>query len=156
MADAWYYARNEQRFGPLPRAELGKLALEGQLLPNDLVWTEGMPDWQRAYSVAGLFSHPPGTPPAVPFGEIYPDTSRRVAAGICGILLGSLGIHKFILGLNGPGVIMLLVTLFSSCVTVGIGPAVIHVIGIIEGVIYLLKSDREFYQTYIVGRRGWF
>jgi len=37
-----------------------------------------------------------------------------------------------------------------------IGPAAMHIIGIIEGVIYLTKTDEEFYRLYIVGRRGWF
>ncbi|MCS7254305.1 MAG: NINE protein [Armatimonadota bacterium] len=79
-------------------------------------------------------------------------SGHRIAAGICGILLGSLGIHKFILGLTTPGIIMLLVTLF----TCGIGGFVMWVIGLIEGIIYLTKSDEEFFQTYIVGKKGWF
>jgi hypothetical protein len=30
------------------------------------------------------------------------------------------------------------------------------VIGLIEGIIYLTKSDPEFYWTYVVGRKEWF
>ena len=81
-----------------------------------------------------------------------PEDSKRVAAGICGILIGSLGIHKFILGLTTPGLIMLLV----SVLTCGLAAPVMHIIGLIEGIIYLTKSDEEFYQTYIVGKKGWF
>ena len=77
---------------------------------------------------------------------------KKVAAGVCGILLGSLGVHKFILGLNTPGIIMLLVSLF----TCGIGAAITGTIGLIEGIIYLTKSDEEFYQAYAVEKRGWF
>jgi len=77
---------------------------------------------------------------------------KKIAAGICGILLGSLGIHKFILGLTTPGIIMLLVTLL----TCGIGGLVMHVIGLIEGIIYLTKSDEEFYDLYGVQKKGWF
>lgn len=77
---------------------------------------------------------------------------KRVAAGVCGILLGSLGIHKFILGLTTPGIIMLLVTVLSC----GFGAAVMGVIGLIEGIIYLTKPDQEFYQTYAVEKKGWF
>ncbi|MEX0716039.1 MAG: hypothetical protein WD066_05605 [Planctomycetaceae bacterium] len=29
-------------------------------------------------------------------------------------------------------------------------------IGLVEGIIYLTKSDEEFYQTYIVGKKEWF
>src|ERR1700680_158350 len=69
--------------------------------------------------------------PAVP----RPDEGKRVAAGICAILIGSLGIHKFILGLNTAGLIMLLVSLL----TCGIGAIPMHIIGLIEGIIYLSK-----------------
>jgi TM2 domain-containing membrane protein YozV len=77
---------------------------------------------------------------------------KKLAAGICGILIGSLGIHKFILGLTTPGVIMLLVTLL----TCGIGGMVMGIIGLIEGIMYLMKSDEEFYQLYAVEKKGWF
>lgn len=68
------------------------------------------------------------------------------------ILLGSLGIHKFYLGYTKSGVIMLLVSLL----TFGIGAAVMEVIGIIEGIIYLTKTDQEFYQTYEAQQKEWF
>lgn len=77
---------------------------------------------------------------------------KKIAAGICGILLGSLGIHKFILGLNKPAIIMLLVTLL----TCGIGYFVMLIVGIVEGIIYLTKSDEEFYQLYAVQKKEWF
>lgn len=77
---------------------------------------------------------------------------KKVAAGVCGILIGALGIHKFILGLTTPGVIMLLV----SVLTCGIGAIAMGIIGLIEGIIYLTKSDEEFYQTYAVEKKGWF
>lgn len=78
--------------------------------------------------------------------------SKKIAAGICGILIGSLGIHRFILGMTTPGLIMLLVSLL----TCGVGAAVMHIIGIIEGIIYLTKSDAEFYQTYMIQKKAWF
>ena len=77
---------------------------------------------------------------------------KKIAAGICGILIGTLGVHKFILGLTTPGLVMLLVTVL----TCGIGAFPMYVIGIIEGVIYLTKSDEEFYEIYAVQKRGWF
>lgn len=97
-----------------------------------------------------------------------PADSKKVAAGVCGILLGGLGIHKFILGLTSGAVTMLCITLAGGLVGMGcgcvfpplfllaFGPAVMHVIGLIEGIIYLTKSDQEFYQLYIVQRRQWF
>ncbi|MGQ0635576.1 MAG: NINE protein [Planctomycetaceae bacterium] len=78
--------------------------------------------------------------------------SKKTAAGICGILLGSLGIHKFILGFTTPGLILLLVTVL----TCGIGGAATGIIGLIEGIIYLTKTDEDFYQIYIVEKKQWF
>ena len=81
-----------------------------------------------------------------------PRAANKIAAGVCGILLGSLGVHKFILGYTGAGLVMLLVTLL----TCGLASPVIHIIGLIEGIIYLTKSDDEFVRTYVDGRKEWF
>jgi TM2 domain-containing membrane protein YozV len=77
---------------------------------------------------------------------------KKLAAGLCAILLGPLGVHKFILGLTTPGISMLCITVLRC----GIAWPVMHIIGMIEGIIYLTKSDEEFYQTYIVEQKGWF
>ena len=77
---------------------------------------------------------------------------KKVPAGILGILLGSLGIHKFILGYTTEGVIMLLVTVLSCFV---LSP-VTHIIGIVERIVYLTKSDEEFVRTYMQRKKGWF
>ncbi|MCS7270059.1 MAG: GYF domain-containing protein [Gemmataceae bacterium] len=79
-------------------------------------------------------------------------SSTRLAAGLLGILLGGLGIHKFVLGLTTPGLIMLLVTLL----TCGAGGLIMAIIGLIEGIIYLTKTDDEFYQTYMIRKKEWF
>jgi len=84
-----------------------------------------------------------------------PPDSNRLAAGLCGVLLGALGIHKFILGYTTEGIIMLVVAIVGApCYF--IGTAVMSIIGLIEGIIYLSKSDEDFYETYIANRRGWF
>jgi TM2 domain-containing membrane protein YozV len=77
---------------------------------------------------------------------------KKIVAGILAILVGSLGIHKFILGYTTEGVIMLLVSVLSC----GMLAIVMTVIGIIEGVMYLTKSDEEFVRTYIQSKKGWF
>jgi TM2 domain-containing membrane protein YozV len=77
---------------------------------------------------------------------------KKVLAGILAIVVGSLGIHKFILGYTTEGVIMLLVSVLSC----GMLAIVMTVIGIIEGVMYLTKSDEEFVRTYIQNKKGWF
>lgn len=84
--------------------------------------------------------------------EIEQAKGTRLAAGISGILLGFLGVHKFILGATTPGLIMLLATI----ITLGVGAIPMGLIGLVEGIIYLTKSDREFYETYVVKKKGWF
>ncbi len=80
------------------------------------------------------------------------DSNKRIIAGILGILLGGLGIHKFYLGYNKAGIIMLLV----SILTLGILAWIVHIIGLIEGILYLTKTDSEFDEIYISGRKEWF
>ncbi len=87
-----------------------------------------------------------------PAAEPQVVASKRVPAGICGILLGALGVHKFVLGYTKQGLIMLLVTVL----TLGYGGFLMALVGIIEGIVYLTKSDAEFVRTYMTERRGWF
>lgn len=82
------------------------------------------------------------------------DSKSKIAAGLLAIFLGTLGIHKFYLGYTQAGIIMLLVSLLGSLLIVG--PLVMGVIALIEGIIYLTKSDEQFYLTYVVGRKPWF
>ncbi|QCX01397.1 NINE protein [Aggregatimonas sangjinii] len=82
--------------------------------------------------------------------------NKKLIAGILAIVLGSLGIHKFILGYQKEGIIMLVCTVALGAITCGIGASVMGLIGLIEGIIYLTKSDAEFYNTYQVGRKPWF
>jgi TM2 domain-containing membrane protein YozV len=77
---------------------------------------------------------------------------KKITAGICAILVGWLGVHKFILGYTTEGVIMLLVTVL----TCGIAGIVMSIVGIVEGIMYLTKTDEEFVRTYIQNKKGWF
>ena len=79
-------------------------------------------------------------------------SQKKMVAGILGILLGGLGIHKFYLGMTNAGLIMLLV----SVLTCGIGWTVMHVIGLVEGILYLTKSDDEFEKQYLIEQKAWF
>jgi TM2 domain-containing membrane protein YozV len=77
---------------------------------------------------------------------------KKIAAGILGILVGGLGIHKFVLGYTTEGLIMLL----GTVLTCGIAGIVFGPIGLVEGILYLVKSDEEFVKTYVQNKRGWF
>jgi TM2 domain-containing membrane protein YozV len=88
--------------------------------------------------------------------ELAEVNSKKLAAGLLGIFLGWLGIHKFILGYTTPGVIMLVVSLAGGVVTCGVASAVMGVIGLVEGIIYLTMSPQQFKTLYIDGHKEWF
>jgi hypothetical protein len=52
----WYYAHDQQQLGPVSWEKLRQLASSGGLDKTDLVWREGMPQWQKATTVEGLFA----------------------------------------------------------------------------------------------------
>ncbi len=86
--------------------------------------------------------------------------SKRVLTGVLAIILGSLGVHKFVLGYNTEGLILLGLTVFSyltMCFLIGAFLVWIPgVIGLIEGIIYLTKTDEEFYRMYQANKKPWF
>ena len=118
---------------------------------------------------------PPATAPRKP--------KKKVVAGILALIFGGLGIHKFYLGHTTEGIIHLLIfyigllplfPVFIVLIVQGeifpqamlifivitlplfIGTLAISIIAIIEGIIYLIKSDENFNQTYVIGQKKWF
>jgi TM2 domain-containing membrane protein YozV len=88
-------------------------------------------------------------------GNVIPkqtEESKRIIAGILAILLGPFGVHKFVLGYTTQGIILLAATI----VTCGIGAAITSIIGLVEGIIYLTKSDEEFVYIYQTNKKEWF
>jgi TM2 domain-containing membrane protein YozV len=85
--------------------------------------------------------------------------SKRMTAGICGIFLGVFGVHKFVLGYTTEGIICLgaylIIAPIISFLTCGMG-SVFYLIPLIEGIIYLTKSDEVFIETYQMNKKGWF
>ncbi len=84
-------------------------------------------------------------------GNVIPkssEESKRVIAGILALLLGSLGIHKFVLGYTQEGIIQLILSIVSC--------GILSIIPFIEGIIYLTKTDEEFIYTYQTNKKGWF
>jgi TM2 domain-containing membrane protein YozV len=74
--------------------------------------------------------------------------SKKMLAGILGIVLGWTGAHRFVLGDTTGGIIRLVISVF----TCGAG----GIIGLIEGIMYLTKSDAEFQRIYIEDKKAWF
>lgn len=93
----------------------------------------GQPDYQGQpnYQQPPYQGYPQGG-----YGYKDPNAKSKVAAGILGILLGSLGVHNFYLGYTGKAIAQLLITLLSCgalCWVSGIW-------GLIEGIMILTGS----------------
>jgi TM2 domain-containing membrane protein YozV len=75
-----------------------------------------------------------GGAPATPVATVVPGPPKsKIAAGLLGIFLGWLGIHRFYLGYNGIGVCQLLLTVL----TCGYGAIISGVWGLVEGILIL-------------------
>lgn len=99
---------------------------------------------------------------------------KKLIAALLAIFLGSFGVHKFYLGMNTPGLVMLGLNLGSwvvaftlSLLTLFLGSiflfplaalvvSALGVVGLIEGIIYLTKSDADFEREYLMGKKPWF
>lgn len=81
--------------------------------------------------------------------------SKKIAAALFAFFLGAFGAHKFYLGYTKQGVIMLLVFLFGF-ILLGLPSVIIGVIAFIEFILYIVKSDDEFEQTYVINKKPWF
>ena len=91
---------------------------------------------------------PPPVPPTLNSAKPGRLSSRsRVTAGLLGIFLGSLGVHRFYLGYTGVGLIMLLLTLCGGTATLfcvpGAGCGLIGIWGFIEGIVCLTGGMRD-------------
>jgi TM2 domain-containing membrane protein YozV len=159
-----------QQYGPVSVEQIRRWIAENRARGDTLIQPEGTQEWKPLSSFPDFAKDLPPTPPP-PTSDVPPPlaplrpassataserASNKVPAGVCGILLGSLGVHKFILGYTGTGVIMLVVTLVGGIFTCGISSGVMHIIGLIEGILYLTKSDDEFVRTYVDGTKEWF
>jgi len=77
----------------------------------------------------------------------------RVTAALLAIFLGAVGAHEFYLGHNRSALIRLGIGVFGLAVGLTF---VASLIGLIEGIIYLTKSDEDFSRIYVVGGKEWF
>ncbi len=105
----------------------------------------------------------------------------KVIAGLLGIFLGWAGVHKFYLGIKKPAIIQLTVgggglvlamivgSIFIALGMFGIGAVIgllmyvvgyaaltaAGLLGLVEGIIYLTKSDEDFQSIYVTGQKQW-
>ena len=80
--------------------------------------------------------------------------SKRLTAALLAFFLGVFGAHKFYLGYNTQGVVMLLVSVLGLILI--IPTLIIGIIAFIEFILYVVKTDAEFEVLYVAGERPWF
>ena len=139
-----------KEYGPVSAEQLRQWLTEGRVNRQTPVTLESGGNWSFLSTYPEL--NPTGGSPPIPPPKTSDRASNKIAAGVCGILLGCLGVHKFILGYTLAGLIMLLVSVLSC----GVAAPVFGIIGLIEGILYLVKSDEEFVRIYVDGRKEWF
>src|SRR5438445_172141 len=102
-----------REYGPVSAEQLRQWIAEGRANAQTLVQSEGSTEWKALANFPELV--PPSIPPRVhpASTQSLPGAEKKVAAGFCGIVLGGLGVHKFVLGYTREGLIMLLVTLLT-------------------------------------------
>jgi hypothetical protein len=69
----WYYAKHGKQEGPIPEQVFCEMLARGEVMPEDLVWREGMRGWSPAGEVAELASR-----------SEAPHRERTVGAGSVG------------------------------------------------------------------------
>ncbi|MBF4993441.1 NINE protein [Arthrobacter gandavensis] len=109
---------------------------QGGTQPTHGGYQQGPPpgNYQPGYPQGYQQGYPQGYPPGAPspYG-VWPEPKSRLAAGLLGIFLGGLGIHRFYLGYTTLGIVQLLVTLF----TFGFGA----IWGFVEGIMILAGAQ---------------
>lgn len=125
---------------------------------NGQPYQQAQNTWQANQAYSQPYTQQPYGQPyqQQPYAQTAPSTKDHVAAGLLAIFLGSLGIHKFYLGYNTPGFIMLAVTIVGSIFSLGLAGLAMVVISIVEGVLYLSKSQTEFERVYVFNKKEWF
>jgi glucan phosphoethanolaminetransferase (alkaline phosphatase superfamily) len=79
----WYYAMNQQQYGPVAESGILRLINSRSIGPQTYVWTDGFIDWQQASQVSQ-------------FAPLFQNSQLRPASvtvfGILNIIFSSLGI----------------------------------------------------------------
>ena len=120
-----------RQYGPITVEQLKEWIAQGRVNPFTLAQMEGSTDWKPLSQFPELTPHLAGAtvPPVI---HPFDDRKSRLVAGLLGILLGGLGIHRFYLGYVGIGIAQILVTLFTCFAG--------WIWGLIEGILILTGS----------------
>lgn len=124
---------------------------EADLLGSGQIARAGaLVDFQTRGDAAVEVYPDPGTPHVAAYGD-----KNKFVAGLLALFLGTLGIHKFYLGFNKAGLLMLAGTMLGW-ILLFIPTMLVWVIALVEAIIYLTRSDEQFHETYEIRRKEWF
>jgi TM2 domain-containing membrane protein YozV len=117
------------QYGPVSEEQLREWIAQGRVTLSTLVQADGSAEWMPAGQLpqfAALIQVPAPAPPVAQSGE----QKSKIAAGLFGIFLGGLGVHRFYLGYTLFGVLQIVATV-ATCGVVG------PLWGLVEGIMIL-------------------
>jgi len=135
---------NGEEYGPISFDQVQGWIREGRANAQTMIHTDTSPKWVplgRCSEFTSLLggssvSNPNINLPMAGLGMArahHPNAKSKIAAGVLGLLIGSLGIHRFYLGYTGIGIAQVMVTIL----TCGLG----GLWGFIEGIMILTGSS---------------
>ena len=82
MSDSYFYTIDRKRHGPVAISVLKEMAVKAELRRTDMIWCDGMSQWQPAASIEGIFEGlPPDLePPSGTPSKAVSEASHPVAA----------------------------------------------------------------------------
>jgi hypothetical protein len=120
-----------RQYGPVSADEVKVWLASNRANAQTMAQAEGASEWKPLGQFPEFSSilTQSVAPPLLPLGQ---ELKSKLAAGLFGIFLGGLGIHRFYLGYTGLGITQIVVTL----ITCGVG----HLWGVVEGILILAGS----------------
>lgn len=119
---------DQKEYGPVSANHVQQWINEGRANANTLVQPPGSTEWVALGTLPEF--HFPAAQAAPP---LLDNRKSRLVAGLLGVLLGGLGVHRFYLGYTGIGIAQIIAT-FATC---GLG----WIWGFIEGILILVGSN---------------
>jgi len=129
-----------RQYGPVSVEQIKQWLVEGRATPQTLLRAEGG-EWKSLATFPEFVGVSASPPPFVTGAGWPPHVAgkSRIAAGVLGIFLGGLGVHRFYLGYIPIGVVQIVVTIL----TCGLG----QIWGFVEGICILagaaITADAE-------------
>ena len=120
-----------RQYGPVTEEQLREWIAQGRAAAQTLVQIEEATDWKPLAQIAE-FSALLSALTVPPVMQCFDTRKSKLAAGVLGIVLGGLGVHRFYLGYIGIGVAQVIVTICTA----GIGA----LWGLVEGILILAGS----------------